>query len=231
MRPFFSSVALPWSKALGWQHLQSELGTLVPRFTPAQQIMIHPDSLHLTAFANFRINWWNGKRQTGEQRALELLKQLTEGKPQMLSEMRAAFRPITLEAYELTCFDSVTAVQFRSKGDELSNFRKRLNELLRDPIDALVKEGLHPDDAKPYEEWAKANGGKPAFESLCSDPNKNSGGNGFGSVARSPVTTEVVVKRWVRPIGPVEMRFSAALLTTSDEALTNPAMRDAIQIS
>lgn len=201
-RPWFLSITARWATADGYPALEQALADL-GRYVPAHQRPIVAPSLHFTVFAMLRVNGW-APDDTGEDVALGLLAELV-GVHGVVDALQSAFRPIAVDAFEVTSWDAVTSVQFRAVDTALAEFRREAARALRAPVHDLCQRHA---DLKP----------------LLDDPNKNAGDLAFGSFARSPGQAEAAVRRWRRPLDPSpRLRFDGVTLVCSDEALTNPA--------
>jgi hypothetical protein len=223
-RPWYCAITALLSDSLQMPALSEAMGTFeLESNLPGHHMKIHPRAWHFTVFALLAMNDWPDKVAVEGQEAIN--RHLSEIAENTASELRTklAKQPaLTFEAYEVSAFDTVTALQFREHGSCLSTLRDQIRKIVADPILAICEAA----NANEYAtEWQRVYA-KPLVQSLIEDPNKNSGGNAFASVARAPLRSEALALRWRQQIVPVTMHLHSLRLTSSDEFLTNPTAHE-----
>lgn len=224
-RPWYLAVTALWSSAAGFPALRD---TLVARLgvegtLAAQHVLVPSSRWHSTVFAIARANGVLDP-SSAEEQVLELLRRLAT--QPLVEQIRAAFTPFELEAYELAGYDSSISVQFRT-AEAMALFRARLHDILDAPIRALLESWNDTPAARAWQQSHKV----PLVESLLAEPVKNAGQKLFGSVARAASASEAAILRWQQPIGPFKLHFDRVYLVASDDALCNPlALDEAIVI-
>ncbi len=219
-RPWFIAVTAPLFYAVGFEQLRITLSKELDlnKIIPGHQILMNENIRHATVLILARINAWDSIPYTAEDYASHLLTNLLEALPDLSARTRDVFEPVELEAYELVCFDVSTTIQFREINGTLSRIRLKLKTILEKPLHELCSNQNQTDFAM-Y--WAEKTG-KTLIEPLLNDMHRNSGGNCFASVARSPNPNELTCVRWRRILKPIKLTFQNLHLVYSDEMLTNP---------
>lgn len=219
LRPWFLSVTALWQDAVGFNNLKKMLHNDLNLYEllPGHQISIRESSWHSTFFAICKINGWDSKKLTAEENAISLLNEFTKKNQLLLEDFVNIYKEISIEAYELICFDSGSAIQFRDIDNSLLKFRESVKKILEIPIIELCDSKNESGFGKRWKDWNYGS----LIDSLHSDTYKNSGGNAFGSVARSVNSNDANIIRWRQKFTPIVLKFNKLYLLHSDEMLTN----------
>jgi hypothetical protein len=201
-RPWFLTVTTKWTWSPDFSALKENLATAgVLDHLPFHHILLRDEIWHLTIATLLKVDQW-ADNETGEQ-SMQRCFQSAKLHLERLEDI--AFAKFELFPFEVRCYDSGTAVQFKCEDDALALLRDRIRVNLGPVMERVAKE---------------LGGEGHGIRATFNEP-RNHGSCGYGSIARSPFRLESGACAWIRPLSRMRMRINKISIAASDEAFVN----------